>query len=253
MGTVYGGPTNTNQWAQDLLGLLNDPITASNVNYLELWQHAESPSGFGYNPLGTEQVAPGSVHAPGNTATVQAYRSWYSGFAATLQTLTGNAANSNLLAALKKGNDTTAQLDAAQATPGASWAGGPETRLSGTGTSENFLYGGVSGLQAGKQGILSTTGDPSGSSLTSQAWTNPVGAGVTAVGDVAGGALSGFAGSIFKPLVGWIEEGAADVTFIGFGLLLIVIGLTVTFGKGASDEVNAEPAPVKDAAVAAVA
>ena len=35
----------------------------------------------------------------------------------------------------------------------------------------------------------------------------------------------------------WIEKGAADVTFVVFGLTLVVIGLVVTF-KGGGEGIN---------------
>ena len=133
MGTLpYPNPTNSAQWSKDLLTELGDPLTPTNVGYIEAWIAHESPSGFGYNPLGTEQTTPTSIHAPGNSASVQAFRSWADGLSATLETFAGNAGNLNLLIDLKKGNASYAQL-AADQTQG-SWKTGGEKTITGPGT-----------------------------------------------------------------------------------------------------------------------
>jgi hypothetical protein len=278
----YPNPTDTSQWAKDLLTTLGDPLTASNVGYITAWEHGESPSGFGYNPLGTEQSAPGSVHAPGNSATVQAFRSWSSGLSATDQTFTGYSGNTALLQALKMGNATLAQLSSAQ-TQG-SWATGGESSISALGTPQAFTYGGAQGLQYGAPGIASVPGDtaPGVSSSSSSPGLlsqtlhilNPLGTNFLGQGTlknttalqpakVATDVTSALSKSIFGPLVGWIENGAADVTFVGFGLMLVVIGLVVTFKGGSQINLQAPASPsggvketggaVKDAAVAAAA
>ena len=69
----------------------------------------------------------------------------------------------------------------------------------------------------------------------------------------AGSLSSDLTKSVFGPVAKWIEEGAADVTFVGFGLLLIVVGLVVTFKGGPSSDVAGSAGVAKDAAAAAVA
>lgn len=228
MGNLpYPSPTNTGEWAKDLLTELGDPLTASNVSYLESWQAAESPSGYGYNPLGTKQTEAGSVNA--NSAGVQAFKSWAQGLQATVTTFTAYAGNSALLSRLHQGNATVAQLDAAQAS--GSWATGAEPHLSGQGSSTPFTYGGSMGEQPGASGVATASGGGIDwnplhyiAGIGGPHPVSPSGA-VSAVEGIPGDIVSG----IFGPITGWIEKGAADVTFIGFGLLLIVIGLVVTF------------------------
>jgi hypothetical protein len=240
VGIPYADPLNTGQWADDLLFDLGDPTSASNVGYVEAWEQRESPSGFGYNPLGTEQPESGSEHAPGNTATVQAYRSVAQGLQATVATLRGNSKNASLENALASGDASLATLSAAQATPGASWATGPEKDITALGTSTAFTYGGTMGVVPGAAPLGSVAGDPTGLVGQTGNVLNGIGNALnpwsdaqkvaTLPGDAAKSVLSGVLG----PLVGWIEEGAADVTFIGFGLVLLVIGLVITFKGGDS-------------------
>lgn len=234
MGSLpFASPTNTGQWAQDLLTALGDPLTQSNIGYLEAWQHAESPSGYGYNPLGTEQTAPGSTNA--NSAGVQAFQSWAQGISATVATFTGYAGNSKLLALLKKGNATTAQLDAAQRQ--GSWATGGESSIAGPGTSTAFTYGGLQGEQLNAKGYA--TG---GSGVTAiqkglQQELQQAGSGLNPSQDLSN-IGSNVVSGVFGPVAKWIEKGAADVTFIGFGLLLIIVGLSVTFHSETQDVVG---------------
>jgi len=269
VGTIpYADPTNSGEWAKDLLTELNDPLTATNVGYWEAWIPLESPSGYGYNPVGTKEGAPNSINA--NSAGVQAYTSWGEGLAATVATLVTYAGNSQLLALFKKGNATLPELSAAQ-THG-SWATGGESSISALGTSQPFSYGGKYGEVKDAAGIAGSSSSSSTGvlgdvfntlklpGLLAGASAN---AAATVASGVAGGIAKDAAGSIFGPLVKWIEEGAADVTFVGFGLLLVVVGLVVTFKGGTSIDVNAAPSPsggtkeaggiAKDAAVAAVA
>jgi hypothetical protein len=246
-GIPYPAPLSTGQWAHDILYELGDPQSPTNVGYWEAWQSRESPSGYGYNPVGTEQTAPGSIVAPGNSATVQAFRSWAQGLLATKQTITQNPANAQLEAALRSGNATLAQLAAAQSVPGASWATGGESQITALGTSTPFSYGGPMGLQKGSPGVASVAGDktPSagGPGLLDQIFhpLNPFGSnflGLGTVGHTVTGIPGDVAKSAFGPVFSWIEKGAADVTFVGFGLLLVVIGLSVTFKGGASMNVT---------------
>lgn len=246
---LLGDPTNTGEWAQSFLSLLGDPLTTSNIDYVEAWEAAESPTGYGYNPLGTEETEPGSQVVPQDVGTgysVQAFKSLSSGLLASVATVLGNPANSKLIAALKTGSSTTAELSKAQSAPGASWATGNEPDITqsstGYGVSTAFTYGGKLGETPG---AAPTAGVVTGVGPINLAYTNPAGAVISVVGDATGAVTKSLASSIFGPLFGWVEEGAADITFVGFGLLLILIGLAITF-KG---EEGAAP----DAAAAAVA
>ena len=245
-GLPFPNPTSTGQWSKDLLTLLGDPLTASNVGYVNAWQNVESPSGFGYNPLGTEQTAPGSIHAPGNKATVQAFSSWSSGLSATVATFKGYAGNANLLNLLHRGNATPAQLSQAQRQ--GSWATGSEPGISGPAASTPFKYGGAHGLSPHAPGVA---GKPNPTGWFGQ-WVEPIlqnpvplpgvtklpggsttpGGGV--ISNAAGAALSPITGP-FKSVISWAEKGAADFTFVLFGLVLIGVGLFVTFSHQAEE------------------
>ena len=256
MGLPYADPTNTGQWAADELYSLGAPINPFDVSYLEAWQTHESPSGFGYNPLGDETGATGSIHAPGNTASVQAYTSWLQGLQTTTYNLTSLPQNAKIVAALRSGNATYAELSAAQAQGG--WGGGGEKTIAAPGTSTPFNYGGPWGLKQGATGVAGngtiTPGKaPNPTGLFGQTLhvTDGIGNALDPFGNNPFGfstvqkAKSSIVSGVFGPLTKWITAGAADVTFIGFGLLLVVIGLAITF-KGEGEEA----APVAAAAVA---
>lgn len=253
MALPYADPTNTGQWAHDLLSALGDPQTASNVGYIEAWEQRESPSGYGYNPLGTEETAKGSTNA--NSAGVQAFRSWLSGLNATVATFKGDPANQPLELALSEGNASLGTLAGAQA--GGSWATGAEKDINALGTPHAFTYGGAQGEVPGAVGIAAVSGDtqPNGhtflSTVLSLGGHLPGGGVESAIPDNPSSITKSLASSVFGPVAGWIEEGAADVTFIGFGLLLIVIGLVVTFKDTSAGQSTI--AVTKDAAVGAVA
>jgi hypothetical protein len=254
VGLPFADPTNTGQWAQDLLASLGDPETNTNIGYIEEWESHESPSGFGYNPLGTEQSAKGSTDA--NSAGVQAFDSWLSGIQATDATL-NNGRNNALEADLSLGDASLSMFSAAQAQ--GSWATGAEKEINSLGTPQTFQYGGVQGEQAGVKGIASV---PADSSAGAHSWFGSI---LTLGGHLPGGgvitdvttapekAASAAVSGVFGPVAKWVEEGAADVAFIGFGMLLVVVGLIVTFKGSTEDVVDTSPAPVKAAAAAAVA
>lgn len=240
MALPYPNPTNTGEWAHDLLSELGAPQTPSNVGYIEAWEHLESPSGFGYNPLGDETGAPGSIHAPGNSASVQAYQSWLSGLNTTAYNLTSLPQNAGIVTDLKSGDATLAELSAAQSQGG--WKGGLEQEINRLGSSTPFTYGGASGIQQGAPGVATkptdTPAPAAGHTLLSTIFTLgghlPGGGVISKVPD----SPSTIASSIISPLTSWIEQGAADVTFVGFGLLLVTIGLIVTFKSGGGDPIN---------------
>ena len=225
MGLPYADPTNTGEWADDFLTEIAAPETASNVVYVEAWETDESPSGYGYNPLGTEEKENNSKNA--NAAGVQAFTSWAEGFQAIADTLVGNAGNKTLVTDLQSGDASLGELASAQKL--GSWSTGAEPEINALGTSTAFTYGGSYGETPKAPGIATSSSGVLGD-ITNV--INPLGSdflGSTAVPNAIGSGLPSFAGSIFKPLVGWIEEGAADITFIGFGLLLVAIGLAITF------------------------
>lgn len=248
MGIPYADPTNTGEWAHDLLYDLGAPATAFNVGYLEAWQHGESPSGFGYNPLGEETTAPGSVHAAGNSASVQAYTSWAEGLDTTASNLESLPQNAGIVKALRSGDASFATLSAAQLEGG--WSGGGESAIAASGTSTPFTYGGVVGESPGAKGVATSPGNPTGwfGQWIEPTLENPfplpgvtkLPGGSTVPG---GGVITNAVGAIpkaladgtFGPIVKWIGAGAADITFIGFGLLLVLIGLGIAF-KGEAQE-----------------
>lgn len=257
MAIPYADPTSTGQWAADLLTELGAPVNAHDVGYVEAWENVESKSGYGYNPLGEETTAPGSTDA--NSHGVQAYTSWSQGLSTTVSNLTSLSRNAPLVAALRKGNASYATLAKAQEEGG--WSGGEESSITGPGTSELFTYGGSMGEQKGASGVSGSTGTPNPTGWFGQ-WIEPVlqnpiplpgltklpGGATTPGGGVISDAANvpgGIASGILGPVMKWIEEGAADITFIGFGLLLVLIGLSITF-KGEEEEA----APVAAAAAA---
>jgi hypothetical protein len=175
---------------------------------------------------------------------------------------------------LKSGDATLAQFSTAQAEGG--WATGAEQEIHALGSSTPFSYGGASGLVKGAPGVASVAGDTkppaAGHTLLSTIFTLgghlPGGGVIAKVPDNPSSVAKDLASSVFGPVASWIEEGAADVTFVGFGLLLVIVGLVVTFKGGSSDSINLTAPPsssspsggvaeaggaAKDAAVAAVA
>jgi len=257
----YANPTNTSQWAKDFLTSLGAPSTASNVGYVEAWQAQESPSGYGYNPLGSTENPPfgGAVNV--NSSGVKAYQSWAQGLAAVDQMITSQSRNTPLLEALRSGIAGFATLSTAQAQ--GSWASANEKNISAPGTSTPFTYGGSQGLVKGAPGVAGGGPGVLGQvgHVLNPVGTNFLGSGTAA--NTAKSAVSGLTSGIFGPLVSWLEKGAADVTFVGFGLMLVIVGLVVTFKGGSQIDVQSSPSPtggvaetggaVKDAAVTAAA
>ena len=131
MGIPYPDPLTTGQWADDELYDLHAPANAFNVGYLEAWETDESPSGYGYNPVGDETTANKSTDA--NTAGVQAYTSWQEGLDTITYNLTSLPQNAAIVKDLQSGNATYAELSAAQQKGG--WSGGAESSISAPGTS----------------------------------------------------------------------------------------------------------------------
>ena len=109
-------------WAAALLTAGGWPQTACNLSAVTAWERAEGghwANSARFNPLNTTQPEPGSWSM--NSAGVQAYPSWRSGFAATLATL-GNGHYPAILSALSAGTSAGAVADAVAASPwGTAW------------------------------------------------------------------------------------------------------------------------------------
>lgn len=242
MALPYADPTNTGQWAKDLLNELGAPATPFNVGYLEAWQTTESPSGYGYNPVGDETTANNSTNA--NSAGVQAYTSWLEGLQTITYNLTSLPQNANIVKDLRSGNAGYAALSTAQTQGG--WSGGAESSISGPGTSTAFKYGGPQGETPNAPGVAVSSSGVTGDIVNT---INPFGnflgtkTAANAINNFVGGIPGDLAKSTFGPIASWVEKGAADVTFVGFGLLLIVVGLVVTFKGGTSINVQQAPSP----------
>jgi hypothetical protein len=104
-------------WAAALLTAGGWPRTSCNVSAITAWERAEGghwANTARFNPLNTTQPEPGSWSM--NSADVQAYPSWRSGFAATLATL-GNGHYPAILSALSAGTSARAVADAVAASP----------------------------------------------------------------------------------------------------------------------------------------
>jgi hypothetical protein len=104
-------------WAAALLSAGGWPRTACNLGAITSWERAEGgnwANAARFNPLNTTQPEPGSW--PMNSAGVQAYPSWQSGFAATLATL-GNGHYPAILSALSAGTSAQAVAGAVAASP----------------------------------------------------------------------------------------------------------------------------------------
>jgi hypothetical protein len=104
-------------WAAALLTAGGWPRTSCNVGAITAWERAEGghwANSARFNPLNTTQPEPGSWSM--NSAGVQAYPSWRSGFAATLATL-GNGHYPAILSALSAGTSARAVAGAVAASP----------------------------------------------------------------------------------------------------------------------------------------
>ena len=223
----YAEPSDTEQWAQDFLygigapksqGLYGGP---SETAYVEDWEHAESPSGWGYNPLGTEQPEPGSFTDPQNAAqggSVQDFTSWGQGLQAQYDTLANNPGNATLVGDLKAGNTPASELNYAQQS--GSWKTGAETNLSGAPDNTPFTFSGGAGTVQG-YGNAAAPGSPSAGGAV-PGWLKAI--------DVlqTKGANSGTI--IYGSIENTIVKVAVDLGFGAVGFLFLAGGLIVLFG-----------------------
>lgn len=236
MGSIskvpYPTPSNSLQWAQDLDYVLGAPNTPGNVGVWEAMANAETPTGFGLNPGGNTQTEPGSTPVPGNPAGVQEYSSWATSLAA-YESVIEQSNNRTFLADLRGGNASEQTLANELVAPGASWYGGLEATV-GTSVS-TFKYNGPAGSAAGTgqdQGLFgSLRHDIAGGA---DAVSNAPGKAVSAGTSAATSALTGAFSGIVSPLVGDLKRDIYDWAFVVFGLMLIVVGLVVTFRNGGS-------------------
>lgn len=164
-GGAYTGPTpdpnsivTPLDWARVVISQLGVPDTSANEQALVAWAATEGGNWHNtarFNPLGTTLQLPGStVMAGGNSAGVQSYTSWQQGVQATVQMLQ-QANMSNILAALRSGNDAAAVAHAVGSSP---W-GTPDFSAS------------IGGLQS----YGSTTGGPGNTTAADAAGTAPAG------------------------------------------------------------------------------
>jgi len=247
-------PLEPTGWQQALLTDINAPITATNIAFfstLAAIEHGNTRGltggpdyGGAFNPIDTTLKVKGSTDlgGPGQNGgdPVQNYDTAVQGIDADAQTLVGTSNYTTLLASLRSGDASLATLES-------------EAHLSG-GFGSDFSSGYVAplafndlpaGAPLSKFGVLPSGGTDGGV----QPGTGPgVGNVPGDVGKAVSGAASSALSGIFAPLLSWIEEGAADTAFVVFGLILIVVGLVVTFkGPGESSS-----SPAKDVAAGAV-
>lgn len=103
-------------WAADLLAAANEPRTPENLRVVVSWEYAESGAGGGmWNPLNTTQGGyPGETNA--NSVGVKNYVRREHGIAANARVL-HNGFYPNILAALARGDNAQAVIDAIVTSP----------------------------------------------------------------------------------------------------------------------------------------
>lgn len=249
MGSIskvpFPTPTNSLQWADDIDFIVGAPKTPANEQLFISMANAESPSGFGLNPAGNTQQEPGSTPVPGNSAGVQEYSSWATSLAA-MASVIEQSNNSSFLSSLRSGTASKATLAQEITAPGASWAG--DATPTASTTPINFTTHGPAGTTTGTgqdQGLFGRVRHDiaGGNDAASGAANSAANAAGNAVSSAISGALSG----VLSPILGDLERDIYDWAFIAFGLILIVVGLVVTF-KGPIEDGAQAAAPLAAAA-----
>ena len=115
---VVKGTGDKKVWATQLLSALGAPVTDTSINALTTWQSREGghwENSASFNPLNTT-YDPDKKYESMNSVGVRRYPSWTEGISATVNTLTGNQADSRgytaIVDALRSGADTSAILSA---------------------------------------------------------------------------------------------------------------------------------------------
>jgi len=117
LAMAKNGQFNQLTWAKALLVAMRFPVTADNVAAITAWEMAEGGHWYNtayYNPLNTTQSMPGASIF--NSVGVKAYTSWKQGLEATVITLK-NGYYGGIIAALQRGNDSSAVAAAVGASP----------------------------------------------------------------------------------------------------------------------------------------
>jgi hypothetical protein len=135
-----GTPNLSGKWAKDFLTQIGAPVTSQNIKAMSAWMASEGGGGgvntgigindANWNPLNTKQHMPHSYKPGDMSEDVQSYESYTSGMQATVKTIK-NGRYTNILNALKKGNDTNAVLAAVNESP---WGSHPSAVSSSAGT-----------------------------------------------------------------------------------------------------------------------
>lgn len=234
-GLPFPNPTSTLQWAEDVDAIVGAPLTGPNEGVFVANAAAESPSGYGLNPSGNEQPEPGSTIVPQDVGTgysVQSYPDWATSLAAEKSVLE-QSNNATFLASLRSGKASEQTLAAELTAPGASWAGDATSSAS------------THSVPFAQASPASTTGTGQSQGLLGRIRHDAAAAGdavvgapggvVGAAGGAVGSALSGALSGVISPLVGDLKRDIYDWAFVVFGLMLIVVGLVVTFHSAAGD------------------
>ena len=117
LAMAKNGQFNQLTWAKALLVAMRLPVTADNVAAIAAWEMAEGGHSYNtayYNPLNTTQSMPGASIF--NSVGVKAYTSWKQGLEATVITMK-NGYYDGIIAALQRGNDSSAVAAAVGASP----------------------------------------------------------------------------------------------------------------------------------------
>lgn len=243
MGVPYADPTNANQWSDDLLYDLGDPVNATDVANIERVIGAESggnQAGFlrDNNPWNLNTYASSHDSLPGGAIVPE--------FGIYVQTFPTAAAGAKATATQIEQSPALTSALAADASPSVFGGALSSSAWKSAGYANATKFPNVVPFQG-----TSASGDPTG--LAGQGLhvlqdldpLNAFSTGASLGGDAVKAATGGLANTILGPLINWVEAGAADVTFVGFGLLLVLIGLSITF-KGEEEDA----APVAAAAAA---